>query len=83
VVNTNNNSKSLRIRLRFIVDQKSEDKILIKIKDSFNCGFIIDLVGMSRFVLDSNKDQIAIIKYLDTYKLKGIKNISYIKFKRL
>ena len=86
VVNTNNNSKSLGIRLRFIVDQKSEDKILIKIKDSFNCGFIEDrndLVGMSRFVLDSNKDQIVIIKYLDTYKLKGIKNISYIKFKRL
>ena len=86
VVNTNNNSKSLRIRLRFIVDQKSEDRVLIKIKESLNCGFIEDrkvVKDMSRFVLDSNKDQIVIIKYLDTYKLKGIKNISYIKFKRL
>jgi len=83
LVNTNS-IKSLRIRLRFIVDKKLEDNLLIKIKDSLNCGFIEHRNSeMSRFVLDSNKKLFVIIKYLDIYKLKGIKNISYIKFKRL
>lgn len=88
---------SLRIRLRFIIDQKNESDLLLRIKESFNCGFIettplrpFRVAGgqraekeMKRFVLDANKRQSRIIDYLETYPLKGDKKVSYIKFKRL
>ena len=80
IVNIEKDNNSLHIHLRFIIDQKNELNILKKIKEKFNCGHI---KYMSTFVLDANKKQCVVIDYLDKFKLKGIKNVSYIKFKRL
>lgn len=83
IINKDNNS--LYICLKFIIDQKNELNILKKIKEKFNCGYIEtkNIKYMSRFVLDANKNQCIVIDYLDKFKLKGIKNVNYIKFKRL
>ena len=80
IVNIKDNN-SLNIHLKFTIDQKNELNILKKIKEKFNCGYIEH--NMWRFVLNANKNQCIVIDYLDKFKLKGIKNVNYIKFKRL
>lgn len=73
-----------KLVLRFIIDQKLEDDILLYIGELFGKQKISarkEIDGMSRLVLHSNFDHL--ISYLSRFSLKTNKKLSYLRWKRL
>ena len=75
----------MHITLRFKVDQKNELDLLHKIKESLNCGRVNYRKNkeFALFEIADHDSLVYIIKYLDIYSLKGVKNISFVRFKKL
>ena len=82
---TKDGETSLNILLRFKIDQKNELNLLEKIKEGFGCGKVYHRANkeFSFFLIQTHKHLSEIIRYLNAYPLKGIKNVSFIKFSKL
>jgi len=80
-----NGETSLQTSLRFKVDQKNELNLLRKIKESFNCGHVYHRKNKeyALFEIGDHDNLVYIIEYLDIYSLKGVKNISFVRFKKI
>ncbi len=84
------NSVTLRVRLRFILDQKDELACLERIKSLFNAGSIIERKAITpvsaplyRYYLDSNLKQKLVINYFNKYPLRSFKHRGYLKWKNI
>lgn len=71
-----------RIRLRFLLDQLDENRLMNSIKDSFGCGYVYNRPQTMNqgFIIDSLIGVDILINYLDKYSLKGNKKISFLKW---
>ena len=73
---------SLRVRLRFVVRQKSEKKILDKLKELYT-GSVGNKQDIFTYTLDSNRRQLKIINYILKHPLKSIKHKDFLKWKNM
>lgn len=74
----------IRYRPRFIVDQKGEYEVLLRIRDCFGFGYIYNRPESDhhRYIVDSFSNSFKIIDYFDNYKNYHIqKNIDFYKWR--
>lgn len=86
IESTHKTKKNLRIRLRFILDQKDELRVLKNIQEYLEGGYITirDKENLYyRYVIQSLKDHEKIINYLERHSLLSNKYIGYTKYKKL
>lgn len=77
---------SLRVRFRFILDQKNEESVLKYIVFILGVGKVARRelpTDMFRYSLDSNENQAIVIKYFNKFKLRSHKYLQFLKWKNL
>ena len=75
-----------RLRLRFILDQKSEKDLLEKVKNLFGSGVVSrrqEVDDMWRFTCTSILSHQMVIDYFTRYPLKTVKKVSFLRFASL
>jgi hypothetical protein len=75
-----------RVRLRFILDQKNERSLLVKVKQLLDSGVISErkeIELMYRFSSTSILSHEKLIEYLKSYPLRTFKKVSYVRFTSL
>lgn len=75
-----------RLRLRFILDQKSEKDLLEKVKNLFGSGVVSrrkEVDDMWRFTCTSIPSHQVVIDYFGKYPLKTVKKVSFLRFASL
>lgn len=85
-------SLGYRVRLRFILDQKAERFILVKLKDFLESGVISDrendkndnktpkLENLFRFTTTSIYSHEKLLDYLNKFPLRTLKKVSFVRF---
>jgi len=75
------NSISLRIRLRFLINQKNEEEIMYNLKSFLTGSISVDKNReIFTFVLDANTRQLKLINYILKHPLKSSKHRDFLKF---
>lgn len=75
-----------RLRLRFILDQKSEKDLLRKVKNLFGSGVVSrrqEVDEMWRFACTSIPSHQVIVGYFSRYPLRTVKKVSFLRFASL
>ena len=75
-----------RLRLRFILDQKSEKDLLEKVKNLFGSGVVSrreELDDMWRFTCTSIPSHQVVASYFGRYPLRTVKKVSFLRFASL
>ena len=75
-----------RLRLRFILDQKSEKDLLEKVKTFFGSGVVSrrqEVDEMWRFTCTSIPSNQTVVDYFGKYPLRTVKKVSFLRFASL